>query len=116
MQEPRRWTNHSQPQTLQIAVFLLYAEAGFYLFYLLVGLASPQFTAPIIAGRVAAGFGIANEKKWGYWVGVAMALLPLALIFSGLARFNVISLMFDVALVALLVHPESRDHQRLWFK
>ena len=29
---------------------------------------------------------------------------------------NIIGLMFDIALVALLVHPQSRDYQRIWFK
>jgi hypothetical protein len=28
----------------------------------------------------------------------------------------IITLLFDGALVALLVHPESRDYQRIWFK
>ena len=27
-----------------------------------------------------------------------------------------ISFVFDVALVLLLVHPMSRDYQRIWFK
>ena len=28
----------------------------------------------------------------------------------------VISLLFDGALVALLLHPMSREYQRIWFK
>jgi hypothetical protein len=28
----------------------------------------------------------------------------------------ILTLLFDGALVALLVHPESRDYQRIWFK
>ena len=28
----------------------------------------------------------------------------------------IISLLFDGALVALLLHPMSRDYQRIWFK
>ena len=27
-----------------------------------------------------------------------------------------VSFVFDVALVLLLVHPMSRDYQRIWFK
>jgi len=30
----------------------------------------------IVAGSVGAGWGIANEKKWGYYLGVGMALFP----------------------------------------
>jgi hypothetical protein len=116
--ESRRWLNPSQPQTLQIAVFLLYFNAvslvifGGGSYTILEGLG-------IAAGNVAGGFGIANEQKWGYGLGIGMALVPF--LFS-LARygefyvFGLISLMFDIALIALLLHPQSRDYQRIWFK
>ena len=28
----------------------------------------------------------------------------------------ILNLIFDAALVALLLHPESRGYQRIWFK
>ena len=115
--ETRRWLNPSQPQTLQIAVFLLYFNAVFLVIFggpyaFLLGLT-------IAAGNIAGGFGIANEQKWGYGLGIGMALVPFvfSLAFYGeLYIFPFISLMFDVALVALLLHPQSRDYQRIWFK
>ena len=73
----------------------------------------------IIIGSVAAGYGIANERKWGYILGVAMALLPFVLTIAYRGSFlsgGVINLLFEVALVALLLHPQSRDYQRIWFK
>ena len=116
--ETRRWTNPSQPQTLQIAVFLLYLNA---VFGLLLG--QPLRLFGLILGLVvgvayaAAGFGVANDQNWGYAVGVAVAAIVLA---GSLARFglsvaNGINLLFDVALLALLLHPQSRDYQRIWF-
>jgi hypothetical protein len=61
-----RWFNQSLPQTLQMAVILLYINAFFFFIY-------RAFAAPIglvlMVGYVAGAFGIANEKKWGYWVG-----------------------------------------------
>ncbi len=116
MQEPRRWTNQSQPQTLQIAVFLLYADAVLAVFYVVAGVADPVYSLPIAAGSAAAGFGIANEKKWGYLLGVTMSILPFALLAMGLVRFNLLSFMFQVALIALLLHTQSREYQRIWFK
>ncbi|MDQ3574673.1 MAG: hypothetical protein M3378_02160 [Actinomycetota bacterium] len=121
MQEPRRFINQSQPQTLQIAVFLLYADAAFAVFYLLFFGLSPVYALPVAAGGVAAGFGIANEKKWGYVLGVIMAFLPftLRLALGGLDavfRVNLLNLMFEIALVALLLHTQSREYQRIWFK
>ena len=122
--ETRRWFNPSQPQTLQIAVWLLYFNA---VFGLLLG-GSIYFTLGPLAGIgsligcAAAAFGIANEQRWGYLLGVAMAILQVLLIVAavgvmGLFRgVALISFLFAVALVALLLHPMSRDYQRIWFK
>jgi hypothetical protein len=109
----RQWTNPSQPQTLQIAVFLLYMNA---VFAVLFGGLGSVYGLMIIAGGVAGGFGIAQEKRWGYGVALAVALLPFVLIIAGKALITgVIGLMFDIALVALLLHPQSREYQRIWF-
>ena len=107
--ETRRWTNPSQPQTLQIAVFLLYINAFFMVIY------GGLFFLPgllLVVGSVAGGFGIANEQKWGYVVGLLAAALDVLLTLGG----NVINLMFAIALLALLLHPQSRDYQRIWFR
>jgi uncharacterized membrane protein (DUF2068 family) len=120
--QTRRWTNPTQPQTLQIAVMLFYISAVFGVLggglFNLLGLA-------IVAGQAAAGFGIANEKRWGYWIGVlvaAVGLLPFIIyigangVGSILSITLLISLIFPVALFALLVHPQSREYQRIWFR
>ena len=116
--ESRRWTNQSQPQTLQMGVFLLYINAFFTAFY--GGLGSGIGLLLIVA-NVGAGYGVANEKKWGYGLGLAVAFLPfvLRMLLNGLDQVlgtNLINLMFEIALVALLLHPQSREYQRIWFK
>ena len=114
--EQRRWTNQAQPQTLQIAVFLLYING---VITLLFGGIFVPLLALIAIGSIAAGYGIANERKWGYILGVAMALLPFALVIvtkSNPLSGGLLNLLFEVALVALLLHPQSRDYQRIWFK
>jgi hypothetical protein len=111
--DTRRWTNPHQPQTMQIAVFLLYINAFFQVIF--GGLFGPIGLA-IGVGGVAAGFGMANEQKWGYVLGLAVAALPLVLrIVSGDPLYNFAGLILEVALVALLLHPQSRDYQRIWF-
>ena len=110
--EARRWTNPSQPQTLQIAVFLLYINA----FFALLGF-SP-IALLVAAGDVGGGFGIANERRWGYNLGLLMAFLPFVLtIISGgaLIGTDLVTLAVEIALIALLLHPQSRDYQRIWF-
>jgi len=121
--ESRRWFNPSQPQTLQIAVWLLYFNAVGGLIFGSVYITLGVFLGLIaLVGCGAAAFGIANEQRWGYLLGVSMALLQVLLIvgvvgvlglFKGVA---LISFLFAVALVALLLHPMSRDYQRIWFK
>ena len=139
--EPRRWTNPSQPQTLQIAVFLLYFGAAFGLLFgenrgwyqlaileVLDSVSAAENLGRLVWGLAilagaAGAYGIANEKKWGYGLGVAAGVAPLAaraivLVLRQISPFraDVISLMFDVALVVLLLHPMSREYQRIWFK
>lgn len=110
-----KWLDRTQPQTLQIATMIMYINAAFDL---IGGVAFVLFPigAILTLGSIAAGIGIANEKKVGYWLGVVIAALPLVLIITGRFGATLISLLFEVALVALLVHPQSRSYQKTWFK
>ena len=117
--ETRRFLNPAQPQTLVIAVYLLYLNAAFLIFDMLRAGQFPPLLLGLVVGGVAAGYGISNERKWGYALGLAMSILPFALRFyyyGNPLSSNVLSLMFEIALVALLLHPQSRDYQRIWFK
>lgn len=116
--ETRRWINHSLPQTLGNAVLLLYISAAFDALFTLGRLSG--FGILFIAGKVAAGYGIANEKRWGYQLGLVMAFAPFVLrfLFGGINAVlgtGIISLMFEILLVALLLHRDSKEHQRIWF-
>jgi hypothetical protein len=115
-----KWVNHFQPQTLVIATFLCYIDAVFGLIF---GVAATSVLTQlaIIALLGAGGFGIANEKRWGYGLAVVAAILQVLVLvaFAGSDAFGfplIINLIFDGALVALLLHPQSRDYQRIWFK
>jgi hypothetical protein len=115
-----RWVNSHQPQTLYAATILCYIEAVFLIlgfeFFVFFGLG-----LLIILGLGLGGFGIANEKKWGYALAVAAACLrALLFLFYGFSVLTNIGLLipflFAAALVALLLHPMSRDYQRIWFR
>ena len=111
-----RFLNSSQPQTLYMAVILCYINGVFNL----LSLYGPLILIGL--GLGAGGYGIANEKKWGYALAVGASILQVLLVFSfyGSSTFtNVFALLnflFDAALVALLLHPMSRDYQRIWFR
>ena len=133
-----------QPQTLQIATFLLYINGFFafvsvldktdYLGYirftwglgLLIGIA-------VVLAYVGGGFLMANDRRIGYWLSLFAAFSPFLLrywaftdiesksfinvsLWDKLTGGDTIGFIFEAALCALLLHPQSRDHQRLWFK
>lgn len=121
--EGRRWLNPTQPQTLQIGVMLLYLNAALGLISVIVGRGVGFFGLAIIATEVLGGYGIANERKWGYVVGLVAAFLPLVLLVLAIVAganlvlgLGVIGVIFQIALVALLLHPQSREYERIWFK
>lgn len=79
----------------------------------------------VVAGLAAYGFAglaIANGQRVGWKVGVAVAagalLLPAIALARGidLGGGYVISFLFDAALLVALLHPQSREYQRIWFE
>lgn len=114
MNEHRFFDPH-QPQTLQSAVILCYIDA-------VLGLLQGVYLWPIAAGLAIGAYGIANEKKWGYAVAVVAAVLQVVVMLSvfGISGLNnvfvLLAFLFDAVLVALLLHPMSREYQRIWFK
>lgn len=112
-----RFLNQAQPQTLYGATMLCYIDGAFGLLY-----STGNILLLLMAiGLIAGGYGIANEKRWGYLVAVASAILQVALLIVvyRLQVFGfpqIMNFMFDALLVALLVHPMSRDYQRVWFR
>jgi hypothetical protein len=121
---PQRFFDPSQPQTLQIATILLYLDAVFAL------LALGSISLLFAGAYGGAAYGMANGKKWGYGLAVAVAGLGLVRIFvfvqffplvvvsrsiDLVLRVHTIELMFAVALRALLLHPQSREYQKIWY-
>jgi hypothetical protein len=113
-----RWLNRSQPPSLQNATILFYLNAVFAVVFM------DYFFLLKIVG-VGAGFGIANEKKWGYYLGIAVAIIPLITTLGWLVGggygmnqfFNLlIMILFQILLVGFVLHPASRSYQKIWFK
>jgi hypothetical protein len=130
--ETRRWTNPSQPQTLYLAHLFLYMSAGFNVFYIVLGRGFEPFLPTLsrpslleIVLEVAGGYLIANERKIGYYLAfgaAALALYPpvravLETSVATLFSLNwILAAAFPAILLILLVHPMSREYQRIWFK
>ncbi len=122
--EPRVWVNRHQPQTLYIAQLLMYFQGGLGLLFAVIGIRGlTVYSLVIAAGKLAAAYGIANEMRWAYKLGVVIAALPilvlLLLAFTddlGWLWADPLGLLFDIALLALLLHSHSRSYQRYWPK
>ena len=137
--ETRRWLDQSQPQTLVNGVLLSYFSAAFGVlglfdlirFVSLIGLTRLLVYVGLIIGLVLSGYGIANEKRSAWYLGIALvgaellatflgvmgiASGPLSIIAIGLGGLGILSLLFTIARLVLLLHPQSRDYVRIWFK
>jgi len=112
-----QWFDRSHPQTLLSANFLLYFFACLWILEVMLGVGIPFFGL-LAVPAIFAGLGIANEKRLGYWAGVAVALVDVLfwIVFFTAAINVIINLMFAAALLALLLHPMSRSYERVWFK
>jgi len=126
----RRWFNPNVPQTLYIAQFLLYFDAFWAGLGILFGGGLGLLGVIALAAYVYGAYGIANELKRGYQVAVVASFIPLFLrvvvatvsgdgIFGDLGFIlfstSVLNVIFEYALIALLLHPMSREHQKVWF-
>ena len=113
--ETQRWINQRHPQTLLFATYLLYFDA-FFGVLALFGRIDP-IRVIIAIGSAAAGYGIANDRKWGYLLGVGVSGASLAYLILAFGLMgNPLGLMFGIAQLALLLHPMSRDYQKVWFR
>ncbi len=117
-----RWTNPTLPQTLQIAVMLLYISGFFAVLRGLTLIGHPLAIFLILTGLLAfaAAQGTVRERKNGYRLAVLYGFLEiLGEVLGMLAAFSawdLLGLLLALALVGLLVHPMSRSHSRIWFR
>ncbi len=140
----RRFFNPSQPQTMQVSVFLLYANVILALFFSgsegLYAVAATSLTGGggrgsgttlignlvaigVVAGCGAAAYLIANERKVGWRLGVVVAAAPIVALLLIIVTGHVsvagaisIRLLFDVALLVALLHDQTRSYEKIWFK
>lgn len=136
----KKWFDRMLPQTLQIALWLLYIDGAFAILnYLdradvygvwrfyggIGGVLAPIACLSFIAG----GFLIANGRRLGWYIGIGASVAPFVL--RALMKYqhestltwnwvvtqnNLISFLFEAALVALLVHPMSRSYATRWLR
>lgn len=111
-----QWMDKSQPQTLQAAVLFSYLNAALAVLSFLALGSGLSLILVLLAG---AAYGIANERRWAYWAAAVLAVLyllsQLVELTLGSGFGGLISLVFAGVLLALLLHPQSRNYERIWF-
>jgi uncharacterized membrane protein (UPF0136 family) len=137
MLDKRKWFDRMQPQTLQIGTWLLYINGFFALVELVDGGGVLHYFRnryswgfilgiAVVACHILGGFLMANERRLGWQISVAAAVSPFILTFAAYTQLgapiryrlfgaSLLSFAFDAALLALLLHRQSREHQRIWY-
>lgn len=122
-----------------ISQFLLYLDAFWAALGVLIGGGIGILGLLVLAGYIYGAAGIASERKLGYRVAVGVAFMPLLLralvslgaiggLFGNLTWVlfmfgaedpglvsNPLNVLFQYVLIVLLLHRQSREHQRIWF-
>jgi hypothetical protein len=142
--DPKRWFDRMLPQTLQVALWLLYIDGAYAILDLLdrtnaIGYLRSRgglfvlLSLAACISYVAGGFLIANGRRLGWYLGIGASLSPIVLRFlmafdlhstynasmtlrSEIFGNSMISFAFEAALVALLLHPQSRYHAKTWLR
>jgi hypothetical protein len=136
----RRWVNPSQPDLLQIAVFLGYFRAASILLFgldaqFIVFPAEGLLRIALPAALAGGAYLMVQGRRIGWQLLILGAALPLVArlllgfgiyLHDTIAKdligsvspldYDVIGLIFEVALFALLLHPRSRQYQKIWFE
>jgi len=125
----KKWFDRMQPQTLQIATWLLYINGFFALANFMdsqmeigyirqVYAFGPEYGLVVIAAHVLGGLLMANDLKIGYKIALVAAFSPFVsnlIVYQSLIAHSFLNAAFDIALIALLLHTQSRAHQKVWF-
>ena len=142
--DPKRWFDRMQPQTPQIATWLLYLNGFFLLIDVIdksdyLGYFRFQYAwgLPLgiaaVAIHAAGGWLMANDRRLGWKLAVAASFAPFVLrflaysdierltsvsygLYDKLTGGSLLNTIFEVALCALLLHPHSRQHQKVWYR
>lgn len=114
-----RWIDHTQPGRLVQGTMMLYISAFFNVFNLFLGARFAGLFLVLALLQAGGGWGIANEKKLGYWAGCAGAVLSVLVdiyFLTDNAVFGLIGLGISIWIATLVLHESSRGYARIWFK
>ena len=96
-------------QSVSIVAIFLFIDAAFLGFpvlsTMLNGGAFPVVGLAVVAGLIAAGVGLLQGRRWGWYL--AMVMIGLSVVLD-LLRGNLLGLVIDALIIFLLTRPAIR--------
>jgi hypothetical protein len=96
-------------QSVSIVAIFLFIDAAFLGFpvlsTMLNGGAFPVVGVAVVAGLIAAGVGLLQGRRWGWYL--AMVVVGLTVVLD-LLRGNLLGLLIDALIIFLLTRPATR--------
>jgi hypothetical protein len=96
-------------QSVSIVAIFLFIDAAFLGFPLLSsminGSSLPILLVLVVAGLIAAGVGLLQGRRWGWYLAIVVVGLTVVL---DLLRGNLIGLLIDALIIFLLTRPSTR--------
>jgi hypothetical protein len=114
-----RWIDHTQPGRLVQGTTMLYISAAFDVLNLFLGSRYLPLFVVLAALQAGGAYGIANEKKLGYYAacgGAGLAVLVDVFFLTVSPVFGLIGLAISAWILSMLLHDSSRSYARIWFK
>ena len=101
--------NIDPDQSVSIVAIFLFIDAAFLGFPLLSSMINgsglPILLVLVVAGLIAAGVGLLQGRRWGWYLAVVVVGLTVIL---DLLRGNLIGLLIDALIIFLLTRPATR--------
>jgi hypothetical protein len=101
--------NIDPDQSVSIVAIFLFIDAAFLGFpvlsTMLNGGAPPVVALALIAGLIAAGVGLLQGRRWGWYLAMVVVVLTVLL---DLLRGNLLGLLIDALIIFLLTRPATR--------
>jgi uncharacterized membrane protein (DUF2068 family) len=102
-------------QAVSIAAILLFLNAAFTGLPALQAFTNVPLAGPVLftslvlaAGMVAAGVGLLQGRRWGWYLGVVAGLLAVFDVLRIFSLSGLISLFFDAVILWFLIQPRVR--------
>ena len=96
-------------QSVSIVAIFLFIDAAFLGFpvlsTMLNGGAFPVVALVLVAGLIAAGVGLLQGRRWGWYLAMVVVVLTVLL---DLLRGNLLGLLIDALIIFLLTRPATR--------